>query len=186
MILSWSADGRRWETIEPNESFIKFAPGSGQWDCCSVFGAKQDPESTPEFLRGEPEFPIFYAGCNGRFFGPRACGLGRVSVGRHAFAGLHNQHQTEATEVEIAPTLVSTGKLRVTVGGSGTVRVAVVGDSSMSFDRCTPVRNATEVEVVWMGAPGEAQGDGLSAYQGGAVGLVFLLDPDAVLWAFHI
>ena len=186
MILSWSADGRRWETIEPNESFIKFVPGSGQWDCCSVFGAKQDPESTPEFERGEATFPLFYAGCNGRFFGPRACGLGRVSVGRHAFAGLYNQHRTEATEVEIAPTLVSTGKLKVTVGGSGAVRVSVVGDSSMSFQRCTPIRNATEVEVVWASALGEVQDGGLHVYRGGAVGLVFLLDPGAVLWAFHV
>ena len=109
-----------------------------------------------------------------------------MSVGRHAFAGLHNQHPTETTEVEIAPTLVTTGKLRVTVGGSGAVRVGVVGDSSLSFGRCTPVRNATELEVVWVSAPGEARGDGLTAYQGGAVGLLFLLDPDAILWAFHM
>ena len=106
-------------------------------------------------------------------------------MGRHAFAGLHNQHRTEASQIEIAPTLVSTGKLRVTVGGSGAVRVSVVGDSSMSFHQCTPIRNATEVEVVWTTAL-EVQGDGLHAYRGGAVGLVFLLDPGAVLWAFHI
>ena len=65
MVLTYSYDGRHWEAIEPNESFIGFAPGSGAWDCCSVFGAKQDPQHTPEFLRGEPTFPLYYAGCNG-------------------------------------------------------------------------------------------------------------------------
>ena len=65
MVLTYSYDGRHWEAIEPNDSFIGFAPGSGAWDCCSVFGAKQDPQHTPEFLRGEPTFPLYYAGCNG-------------------------------------------------------------------------------------------------------------------------
>ena len=65
MVLTYSYDGRHWEAIEPNDSFVGFAPGSGAWDCCSVFGAKQDPQHTPEFLRGEPTFPLYYAGCNG-------------------------------------------------------------------------------------------------------------------------
>ena len=34
MILSWSYDGHHWQTIEPNESFIKYTPGGGAWDCC--------------------------------------------------------------------------------------------------------------------------------------------------------
>jgi hypothetical protein len=181
MVLSFSADGRHWESIEPNDSFIQLAPRSGQWDCCSVFGAKQDPQSTPEFVQGEADFPLYYAGCNGRFFGPRSCGLGRVSVRRHAFAGLQNEHPSETTDVETAPTLVSTGTMRITVGGSGAVRVRVVGDSSMSFERCVPIHNATEMEVTWGGGS-----PGLHTYLGGAVALVFRLDPGAVLWAFHV
>ena len=127
--------------------------------------------------------------CNGRFFGPRACGLGRVSVGRHAFAGLQNLHATEPTEVETAPTMVSTGRLTITVGGTGAVRVSVKGDKGRGFEQCIPIRNKTEAEVIWHGgqSPPPTKGGGsVQEYEGGALALVFQLEPGAVLWAYHL
>ncbi len=66
MELAWSADARRWRYAVPGQSFVPHVPGGGSWDCCGVFGAKQSPEDTPEFVDGQQSLPVFYAGCNGR------------------------------------------------------------------------------------------------------------------------
>jgi hypothetical protein len=179
MVLAWSVDGRKWESIEPNESFIHYFPGSGQWDCCSVFGAKQDVQQTPDYLAGHGTFPLYYTGCNGRFFGPRACGLGRVEVGRHQFAGLKNEGKQNAM-VEIAPTFVRTGQLLLTVGGPGGARAGVVGDQALGVANSSVAKGGAEVLVTWAG------GADLMPYKFGAVGLLVELEPGAVLYAIHM
>ena len=161
MVLAWSVDGRKWESIEPNESFIPYFPGSGQWDCCSVFAAKQDVQQTPDYLAGHGTFPLDYAGCNGRFFEPRACGLGRVEVGRHQFAGLKNDEGQQNAMVEIAPTLVSTGQLLLTVGGPAAgARAGVVGDQALGacgkLQRRQSWRGGS-CDVGWLGRLDEVQ-----------------------------
>jgi hypothetical protein len=146
----------------------------------SVFGARQDPMGTPEYLAGDDSFPLYYAGCNGRFFGSRACGLGRADVGRHQFAGLRN-HGTAAAAVEIAPTIVRTGRLLLTVGGAGGVRAGVVGDRGLSTITSSLTAAGVEVEVTWGASHG-----GLGKYKTGAVGLLLELEPGAVVYAFSM
>ena len=177
MVLVWSPDGRTWEAVSPNESesLVPLAPSGGGWDCCSVFGAKQDLETTPEFLSGAAELPLFYSGCNGRFFGPRACGLGKATIGRHAFAG-YVADGGGGTLVS-APMMADTGRLLVT--GSGAIRVGVMYDGALSAAASTIV-NGTEVEVRW-GANGT-----LSKWKGSAVVLVFELEAGSALYAFHL
>jgi hypothetical protein len=77
MVLGWSADGRRWKWLKPNDSIIPLG-AVGEFDTCGVFGAKQDPLRTMvnDTLR------YYYAGCNGPFFGSRGCGLGMVTLPR--------------------------------------------------------------------------------------------------------
>jgi hypothetical protein len=45
MVLGWSADGRRWKWLKPNDSIIPLGK-EGAFDTCGVFGAKQDPLRT--------------------------------------------------------------------------------------------------------------------------------------------
>ena len=87
---------------------------------------------------------MFYSGCNGRFFGPRACGLGKATIGRHAFAG-YVADGGGGTLVS-APMMADTGRLLVT--GSGAIRVGVMYDGALSAAASTIV-NGTEVEVRW-------------------------------------
>merc|ERR1712110_1300913 len=70
MVLGWSADGQRWKWLVPNDSIIPFG-SAGDFDACGVFGAKQDPGRTivNDTMR------LYYAGCNGPFFGSRGCAL---------------------------------------------------------------------------------------------------------------
>ena len=89
---------RNWEYIAPEQSFIpqgrsaSKAKSEPDFDCCGIFMAKQNPVLTPQYDDasggGAAQLPLFYAGSNGAFFGPRAGALGVAYVGRHAFAGL--------------------------------------------------------------------------------------------------
>ena len=40
MVLGWSADGRRWKWLKPNDSIVPLG-AVGEFDTCGVFGAKQ-------------------------------------------------------------------------------------------------------------------------------------------------
>lgn len=172
MELCWSTDARRWRYVAPGRSFVPHVPGSGDWDCCGVFGAKQSPEHTHEFRRGARQLPLFYAGCNGRFFSSRSCSLGRALVGRHAFAGFKGPGT-----VQVAPAKVSTGELRVTATGG--VRVGVFeGDHKLQMGASTVV-DGVEVPVTW-------ENRTLAQYLRGAVGLLFDIPAGAVLYAYHM
>lgn len=174
MVLTWSSDAREWKYIKPDQSFVPRESNSGSWDCCGVFGAKQSPEQTPAFLQGATTLPIYYAGCNGLFFGARACGLGLVEVGRHAFAGY-----TGPGIITTAPVKVNDDFLLVTA--SGGVQVGVVDDDKLSLSACTPI-DGTEVIVKWAG---KTQGT-LAPYLHGAITLTFKIPDGAILYAYHL
>lgn len=57
-VLAWSADGRRWKYLRPNDSFLPLG-GPGAFDSCGIFGAKQDPLRTAE----NEALRIYYVGC---------------------------------------------------------------------------------------------------------------------------
>lgn len=84
--------------------------------------AKQDPLATPAFTASDSsnQLPLFYAGANGAFFGPRAGALGVAYVGRHAFAGLAPPSSSATTVAIIRSSwaIVETGTLRVTASVS--------------------------------------------------------------------
>ena len=121
-----------------------------------------------------------HVGHAGRFFGPRACSLGRVQVGRHRFAGLENTAADATAHVEVPPTIVSTGRLLLTVGGTGGVRVGVIGDQRLGLEQSSVIANATESEVRWRG------GGSFAKYRTGAAGLRLELEPGAILYAIHM
>lgn len=192
-VLAWSPDARRWHYIAPEQSFIPLgrpastgntgssysAEQDSAFDCCGVFMAKQNPTESPQYAASSP-LPIYYAGSNGAFFGPRAGAMGLAYVGKHAFAGLAGPAEIQASAVQ-----VQTGILRVTA--SGAVRVAVVGVGKLSFAACTAI-NGTEVQVNWPNASyGQVQADApLSEFVSGAVGLRFDVPAGSVLYAFHV
>jgi hypothetical protein len=176
-VLAWSPDARHWHYIAAEQSFIPLgrphtsgkggvrrseqaaaAAAVGEFDCCGVFIAKQNPSESPQYTAGNAELPIYYAGSNGAFFGPRAGAMGLAYVGKHAFAGLAGPGVVQASSVQ-----VQTGTLRVTAYGA--VRVAVVGVGKLSFASCT--------------AP-------LAEFVSGAVGLRFQVPAGSVLYAFHV
>jgi hypothetical protein len=145
--------------------------------------AKQDPTLTPAYLAGSEEIPLFYAGCNGAFFGPRACALSSVMMKRHGFAGLAGPANVTASYVTPLD-----GSLRVTATGG--VRVGVIG-RWYGTQHCTPI-NGTEVPVEWIPPPNKPNdkplpiGKPLGDLVGGAVGLMFEIPRGAVLYAWHL
>merc|ERR1712070_404906 len=142
MVLGWSADGRRWKWLVPNDSLIPLG-AEGDFDTCGIFGAKQDPLRTAvnDTLR------LYYAGCNGPFFGSRGCALGMATIQRDGFAGYRGG------TVVTAPFRPASGVLKVTVdGGSSGVQVGIVGDSTYSVDNCDPIKGKqTDITVTWKG-----------------------------------
>ena len=96
-VLAWSPDARHWHYIAPERSFIPLGrpasagakPAEPDFDCCGVFMAKQNPTATAEYAAATAQdLPVYYAGSNGAFFGPRAGALGLAYVRKHMFAGL--------------------------------------------------------------------------------------------------
>jgi hypothetical protein len=134
-------------------------------------------------VSGSKTLPIFYAGCNGAFFGPRGCGLGSVDMQRHSFAGLKGPANVSASWVSPAD-----GSLKVTA--SGGVRVGVPGrwygvEYSNRID-------GVEVPVVWTPPPDKPNdkplpaGAPVSEFKGGGMGLVFEIPEGGVLYAWHV
>ena len=182
------------------------------FDCCGVFMAKQNPTETMEFIASDPNtpLPLYYAGSNGAFFGPRAGSLGVVSVGKHAFAG----YAGPAT-ITTSWSHVQTGALKVTA--TGAVRVGVQINSVLTVESCNPI-NGTEVAVTWSTnttttSRPEVKSNGvveaevavarvkeaapttkppvnpaypIAEYIGGAVGLVFDVPVGSILYAYHM
>merc|ERR1712014_543179 len=144
MVLGWSADGRRWKWLVPNDSIIPLG-AAGDFDACGVFSAKQDPLRTAvnDTLR------LYYAGCNGPFFGSRGCALGMATLQRDGFAGY------QGGTVVTAPVLVSGNSLTISLdGGQSTtgVRVGIVGDKDRPASDCDPIIGKhTDVTVTWKG-----------------------------------
>lgn len=172
MVLGWSADGRRWKWLRPDDSIIPLG-ASGDFDACGVFGAKQDPLRTTvnDTLR------LYYAGCNGPFFGSRGCSLGMATLQRDGFAGY------QGGTVMTAPVRVSGGVLKVSIdGGSASgVQVGIVGDSKFTVDNCDPIKGKqTDVIVSWKG------NSDLKHLANGAVSLEFKIPADAVAYAFSV
>ena len=171
MVLGWSADGRRWKWLLPNESIVPLGNG-GDFDACGVFGAKQDPLRTA----GNDSLRLYYTGCNGPFFGSRGCALGMATLPRDHFAGYRGG------TVTTAPVLISTSQLRVSVaGGNDGVQVGVVGDPTRSVDACDPITGSiTDAIVTWKGA------SDLSHLVHGAYALEFKIPADATAFAYSI
>eukprot|EP01052_Picozoa_sp_SAG31_P037923 SAG31_NODE_4976_length_2823_cov_1.737885_3_plen_164_part_00 len=59
-VLTWSPDARNWRYIQPTTSFIpRGSPVAGDFDCCGIFMAKQNPTLTPSWTSGEETLPLF-------------------------------------------------------------------------------------------------------------------------------
>ena len=202
MVLAWSDDARHWRYVLPlaadgyasNASFVPRRPSTSaanrtaapDWDCCGVFGAKQLPSrflrrdaASGALLPSSRTLPLYYAGCNGRFFGPRACALGRAEIGAHAFAGMAGP-----ATVRTVPVKVTSGTLRVTA--SGGVRVGVAESDELTPDACAVAVDGVEVGVTWKPKGKKGETYDLDKYAGGAVLLVFVVPRGAVLFAYHV
>jgi hypothetical protein len=169
MVLGWSPDARRWKWLVPNDSIIPLGSET-DFDACGVFGAKQDPLRTAT----NTTMRLYYAGCNGPFFGSRGCALGMAELQRDGFAGY--QGGTLIT----APVGVEGDTLKVSVdGGSTGVRVGIVDDNKFSIEDSDPIKGKqTDVTVTWKGK------SDLSGYKNGAVSLKFEIPKDATAFAF--
>merc|ERR1712110_1393074 len=164
-VLGWSIEGRRWQWLVPNDSIVPLG-AAGEFDACGVFGAKQDPLRTVvnNTLR------LYYAGCNGPFFGSRGCALGMATLQRDGFAGY------QGGTVITAPVRVAGNILKVSVdgGASSGVQVGIVGDSQFTVENCDPIKGKmTDVTVTWKGS------SDLSHYVNGAISLEFKIPEDA-------
>eukprot|EP00035_Acanthoeca_spectabilis_P032284 m.18167 g.18167 ORF g.18167 m.18167 type:complete len:543 (+) comp5277_c0_seq1:92-1720(+) len=170
MVLGWSADGRQWKWIKPDSSFVPLG-SSGAFDSCGVFGAKQDPLRTAE----NDTMRLYYAGCNGPFFGSRGCALGMATMQRDGWAGYRGG------TVVTAPVSVIGNSLRISVqGGTQGVRVGVVGSPTLTIDACDPiVGQRTDAIVTWAGKSDLDM-------QYGAITLEFSIPSDATLFAYSL
>merc|ERR1712083_1103229 len=112
---------------------------------------------------------LYYAGCNGPFFGSRGCALGMATMQRDGFAGY------QGGTVVTSPIRVAGNTLVVSVdGGSGSgVQVGIV-DTEFTVDDCDPIKGKqTDMPVTWKGK------SNLSKYMNGAVSLEFKIPNDA-------
>ena len=85
--------------------------------------------------------------------------------------------------VVTAPVRVSGTVLKVSVdgGSGGGVRIGIQVDQARSVEGCDPIKGRkTDMTVSWGGK------DDLSAYENGAVTLVFEIADDATAFAFSI
>jgi len=173
MVLGWSADGRRWKWLKPNDSIIPLGE-SGDFDACGVFGAKQAPLRTAAIDHNDT-LRLYYAGCNGPFFSSRGCALGMASLQRDGWAGY------QGGAVVTAPIRVTGNVLRVSVdGGASGIQVGVLGDSDLTVDNCDPIKGKqTDFTVTWKG---ESNLNKLN----GAVALEFKIPADATAFAYSV
>jgi hypothetical protein len=173
MVMGWSADGRKWKWIRPNDSIIPLGK-AGDFDSCGVFSAKQDPLRTAAMFDGT--LRLYYTGCNGPFFSSRGCALGMAELQRDHFAGLRGG------TVQAAPARVQGRTLRVSVdGGAAGVQIGILGDSSKTVENCDPIKGAvTDAVVTWKGE------SDISHYINGAITVVFKIPGDATAYAFRV
>ena len=178
--LCFSVDGRNWRYLAPGKSFIPLG-GAGGWDSCSVFGAKQGFMRSQRRGARNSSMPLYYAGCNGPFMGPRACALGLAHVQRHGWAGM--QGTGSGGWIQLAPARVGTGVLLLTVESTGTagVRVRLKDDPQCTFENSIAlIGTLTEVPAAWRG------GCDLMAYRGGAVIIELDIAPGATVFAYSL
>lgn len=170
MVLGWSADGQRWKWLVPNDSIVPLG-GAGHFDACGVFGAKQDPLRTMvnDTLR------LYYAGCNGPFFGSRGCGLGLATLPRDHWAGY-----TGGTVIT-APVRVVGDTLRVSVdGGASGIRIGVVDSDELTVENCDPITGSVVDHVVsWKGSSNLKM-------QNGAISFIVSIPSDATAFTFMV
>lgn len=179
--LVFSPDGRHWSYLKPGHSFIPLG-GGGEWDSCSVFGAKQG--FSPSQQRGAPNssLSVYYAGCSGPFMGPRACSLGMAKMQRHGWAGLKGT--SNSSWVQLAPAHVFAPVLRLTVDSTGTagVRVAIKDDKECSFANSVPLIGAlSEHPVEWTSSACD-----LGDYVGGAARIQLQIAHGATVFAYTV
>eukprot|EP01079_Euglenida_sp_SAG-EU17-18_P005303 gene5304-948_t len=172
MVLGWSPDGRSWKWLLPNDSIIPLGM-AGDFDSCGVFAAKQEPL---RWGAGNSTLRLYYAGCNGPFFGSRGCALGMATLQRDGWAGYTGGF------VVTAPVRVSGYVLQISVsGGSFGVQVGIVGSADYSVDKCDPVKGQqTDAVVSWQGK------SDINGLVDGAVVLEFKIPGDAMLFAFSV
>jgi hypothetical protein len=121
---------------------------------------------------------LYYAGCNGPFFGSRGCGLGYATLQRDHWAGY------QGGTVITAPVRTSGNMLKVSVDGGATgvtVGIMYAQDGMFSVEDCDPIRGVVSDHIVsWKGD------SDLSKLAWGAVSLVFRIPNDATAFAFSI
>jgi hypothetical protein len=182
--LCWSADLIHWQYVQHGTPFIKRGP-QGSFDCCEIFGAKQQPVIEGDTMR------IFYTGGNGPFMGSRAAGFSVATLQRDWWFGYTPLHgaavaKVITTEVQVG----SAGTLLVSADArKGSVTVGVVSSSvtsKLSAVNCVPLRgNLTEGAVAWKVSPSTAEPP-LAEFVGKNVSLEFVLQPGTVLFAFDL
>ena len=164
--------GRRWKWLKPNDSIVPLGK-VGEFDTCGVFGAKQDPLRTVvnDTLR------LYYAGCNGPFFGSRGCGLGLATLPRDHWAGY------KGGKVTTTPVRVVGNELKVSVdGGAAGIRVGIVDDATgkRTVAACDPIKGKVVDHIVTWG------GDSSIGMADGSVSFEFDIPADATAYAFAI
>ena len=172
-VLGWSADGRRWKWLKPNLSLIPLGShAKGDFDACGIFGAKQDPLRTVvnDTLR------LYYAGCNGPFFGSRGCALGMATLPRDHWAGYRGGN------LLTAPVRVIGNELKVSVdGGASGIQIGITMDSEMTIENCDPIKGKVVDHVVtWKGK------SDLSKWKDGSLSFEIKIPGDATAFAFSI
>ena len=79
--LVWSPDLLDWKYVAHGTPFIPRGP-PGSYDCCQIFGAKQQP-----IIDGDLLMKIYYSGGNGPFMGSRAASLSLATLQRDWWFG---------------------------------------------------------------------------------------------------
>merc|ERR1712113_352056 len=120
---------------------------------------------------------LYYAGCNGPFFGSRGCALGMATLQQDHFAGF------QGGKLVTAPIRVEGSTLKISVDGgtSAGVRVGIVGEPDLTVANCDPIKGKhTDYTVTWKGE------SSLKKYLNGAVSLEFDIPSDATAFTFSI
>jgi len=171
-VLGWSADGRRWKWLKPNDSFMPLGK-AGDFDACGTFGAKQDPLRTGA---NNDTLRFYYTGCNGPFFGSRGCALGMAHIQRDGWAGYSGGN------VMTAPARIISGELKVSVDGGATgIRIGVFGSSGNTIATCDPIKGkVVDHTVTWKGR------SDISTMINGAVMLEWKIPDDATAFAYSM
>ena len=185
----FSTDARHWRYLVPGHSFIPRGKPGTDWDCCSIFTAKQGFSRHQQIHAENDTLRVYYGGCNGPFFGSRGCAMGVATMQKHGWAGL-TATGAEAGHIQVAPVHVTRKSVMVTLDAPGEngIRVGCVGNPNRTLERSIELRGKlTEAPVLWEG------GLDLSPYMVdeqsrscGAVTLEFVVPPGATLFAYAV